>query len=355
VGNLGANVVTFTDATVAYSTGYNYRVFATGSAGDSAASNTATVTTPSGVPATPTGFGTTQQGTAVRVSWTDVATNETGYVVERRTGAGGYAVLATLAAGTTSYTDSAVASSTTYTYRVKATGTVGDSTYSTESTITTPAPSSYVSTVIGSPMPAGSTTVVSNGVDYNVSAGGTDIWNSSDSFRFVSRSVTGDFDMAVRVNALTYVNDFTQAGLMARDGTAANARNFMVKYRARADARVTYRTTTGGATVGAGTGAVKVPNAWLRLQRTGNTFVGYASSNGTSWTEVARVTMSLPTTLQIGVAVCSRQQGTATSAQFRSLSVTQPTVGASVSGSAVPGTLVVPGPDRDPISGDVLK
>ncbi len=356
VANLGANAVTYTDATVAYSTAYNYRVFATGSAGDSAASNTASATVPSGVPATPTGFATTLQGTSVRVTWTDVATNETGYVVERRTGSGSYAVIATLAAGSVGYTDSSVASSTTYTYRVKATGSVGDSTYSTESTITTPAPSSYVSTVIGGPTPAGATVVVNNGVDYNVSAAGTDIYNSSDSFRFVSRSVTGDFDMTVRVDSLTYVNDFTQAGLMARDGLNANARNFMVKYRARGDARVTYRSTTGGATTGAGTATVKVPNAYLRLQRTGDTFIGYASTNGTTWTEVARTTMSLPSTLQIGLAVSSRQQGTATTAQFRSLNVSQ-TVAARTSGSVVPGTLLdsTTPPRGGSIAGDVLK
>ena len=56
---------------------------------------------------------------SVALSWADNASNETGYVVERKD-TGVYAqVGGTLPAGSTSYTDRQVAPSTTYSYRVR--------------------------------------------------------------------------------------------------------------------------------------------------------------------------------------------------------------------------------------------
>lgn len=55
----------------------------------------------------------------IDVSWTDNATDETAYRVERRLGTGGaWTLLGTLAAGTTAYADNTVEGSTAYVYRV---------------------------------------------------------------------------------------------------------------------------------------------------------------------------------------------------------------------------------------------
>jgi len=69
------------------------------------------------------------------LTWTDNATNETGFVLERQLNGGPFTVLAAaLAANLVSYSDAtAVASATainTYCYRVKAVNTVGSSTSS---------------------------------------------------------------------------------------------------------------------------------------------------------------------------------------------------------------------------------
>src|SRR5205823_6170452 len=45
--------------------------------------------------------------------------------------------------------------------------------------------------------PTGSTTTITSGKDYDVTAGGPGVANSSDGFRFLYTQVTGDFDVKV--------------------------------------------------------------------------------------------------------------------------------------------------------------
>lgn len=76
--------------------------------------------------------------TQINIAWTDNATNEANYVVERKKGTGSYAVVATLSADTTAFNNTGLSKNTTYTYRVKATNGGGDSAYSNEASAKTP-------------------------------------------------------------------------------------------------------------------------------------------------------------------------------------------------------------------------
>jgi hypothetical protein len=64
----------------------------------------------------------------------------------------------------------------------------------------------------------------------------------------------------------------------------------------------------------------------VRLVKNGNTITAFSSTNGTTWTQIGTTgqTIVLPTTYQIGFAVTSHQQGTATTAEFESLTITTP-------------------------------
>ncbi len=76
----------------------------------------------------------------VQLTWKDNSTNETGFEIERCTGAGctNFARIRTVAANTTRYNDKTVAGATTYSYRVRATSSAGPSGYSNTATVTTP-------------------------------------------------------------------------------------------------------------------------------------------------------------------------------------------------------------------------
>ncbi len=98
--------------------------------------NNGTVTV---VPLTPTNLtGSTISTTQINLSWTDNATNEDGYKIERKTGTGNYAVIGSTATNLTTFSDLGLTPNTSYTYRVYAYNSAGNSVqYSNELTIAT--------------------------------------------------------------------------------------------------------------------------------------------------------------------------------------------------------------------------
>jgi hypothetical protein len=90
-------------------------------------------------PAAPTNLTAVASGTsAVNLTWTDNATNETGYVLQRSLSASsGFTTIATLAVNTTSYSNSGLNSSTTYYYRIQSVNSNGSSAWSNVANATT--------------------------------------------------------------------------------------------------------------------------------------------------------------------------------------------------------------------------
>jgi predicted secreted protein len=96
------------------------------------------------VPGAPTGLtATAVSSSQINLAWTDKASNEDGFKIERCTGAGctNFAQIATVAANVTSYSNTGLAASTSYSYRVRAYNTIDNSAYTnTASAVTQAAP-----------------------------------------------------------------------------------------------------------------------------------------------------------------------------------------------------------------------
>ena len=76
--------------------------------------------------------------TSLSLTWSDNATDETGYEIDRSlTGADGWSNVTTTAANATSYTDTGLTVDTEYFYRIRALGSSGDSAYATGNATTT--------------------------------------------------------------------------------------------------------------------------------------------------------------------------------------------------------------------------
>jgi photosystem II stability/assembly factor-like uncharacterized protein len=88
------------------------------------------------LPADPDGLTATAVGAAVALSWTDHSTNEGAFLIERRTGDGGWAQVGAVRAGRTSFTDRTAPAGALSTYRVHALNPKGLSSYSNEATVT---------------------------------------------------------------------------------------------------------------------------------------------------------------------------------------------------------------------------
>lgn len=134
IATVRANLQNFSDTGLTDNTDYFYRLRAFNKGGFSEYSNEAGATTLPLAPAAPRNLlATTVSSSRVDIAWTDSASNEVGFDLERRSGAGTtYTKLTTLAANSNSYSDNQLAANTTYFYRVRAFNAGGVSGYSNE-------------------------------------------------------------------------------------------------------------------------------------------------------------------------------------------------------------------------------
>ena len=98
--------------------------------------------TPTPIPNAPTNLtATTVSSSQINLAWTDNATDETGFKIERCQNAGcsNFAEIATVGANVTTFSDTGLVASTSYSYRVRATNLGGDSAYSNTASATTQA------------------------------------------------------------------------------------------------------------------------------------------------------------------------------------------------------------------------
>ncbi|MDQ3704589.1 MAG: Ig-like domain-containing protein, partial [Chloroflexota bacterium] len=102
-------------------------------------SSAVTITVSAATPPAPTGLAASAASSSqINLSWTDNSTNETGFRVERKLGAGGtYAEVASVGANVTTYNDTGLSTGTQYYYRVRAYNGSGNSAYSNEANATT--------------------------------------------------------------------------------------------------------------------------------------------------------------------------------------------------------------------------
>lgn len=186
---------------------------------------------------------------------------------------------------------------------------------------------SFTGQDIGNPALSGSTTRDGNLV--TITAGGTDIWGTTDQFHFAHQLRSGDFDVAVRVESVVQADLSTKTGLMVRESLAANARHVMaLVFPSNAERNnndggyeFQYRASTGGNATALyppdPQPRVNFPETWLRMRREGNTFIAYSGSDGFTWTEYARTTMDLPSEIRFGLAVTAHTASPRTTAKFQ--------------------------------------
>ncbi|MBI4284835.1 MAG: DUF4399 domain-containing protein [Chloroflexi bacterium] len=175
----GADVVTFTDTTVAAGNTYSYQVVAFDGTlppgnPNSPPSNTVQVTVPVAAPSGLTAAVTGPTQNQVTLNWTDNSLNETGFVLERSLNS--FVTLErdfTLLANVTLFVDTTVLPGTTYSYRVKAANALGSSLPSNVAVVTVPVQAPVITMVNPAPpgtIQSGAPNVIQASVSSNGSA-----------------------------------------------------------------------------------------------------------------------------------------------------------------------------------------
>ena len=161
---------------------------------------------------------------------------------------------------------------------------------------------------------------------HTLEGAGADIWAGTDAFRFAHQPLSGDGTIIARVVSLENTNGFAKAGVMMRESTGATARNVfaLVTPTIANGFRFQSRATTGGTTDRSFSGSGTAPH-WLRLVRAGNTFTASHSTDGSSWVAIGpAVTVTMGSTVLVGLAVTSHAAGNLATAVFDSVSITTP-------------------------------
>jgi regulation of enolase protein 1 (concanavalin A-like superfamily) len=213
---------------------------------------------------------------------------------------------------------------------VGATGSGSTGTTTTGSTATTTPTTSLTTTVpvtnvsglkgydIGSVGIAGSNSA-SNGT-FTVTASGSDIYNTSDQFRFVETTLTGNGSITAKVPSMNYAETWAKAGVMIRSSLAANAPEVSMMVDPNGAYISLARTSTGAAS--SYVSAVNQDLSWVKLVRSGSTFNSYVSADGMHWTLVRTVTMNMSSSVLIGLAVTSQTNNATEKATFSNVSIT---------------------------------
>ena len=136
IDTVGANITFYHNTDLTDGARYYYRVYAYSGTNKSNYSNEANATTPMNPPSNLTA--TTISTNQINLTWTDNSASETGYRIERKTGAGGtYTEIGTVGANVTTYNDTGLSGGRTYYYRVRGYNSLITSDYSNEARATT--------------------------------------------------------------------------------------------------------------------------------------------------------------------------------------------------------------------------
>jgi hypothetical protein len=145
IGVVAADVTTYADTSLSAATQYWYRVRAYNATGPSAFAGPTSATTLSAPPAPTNLSATAVSSSQIDLSWTDNASTETGFRIQRAVGTAAFTEIAVVTANVTTYADTSLSAATQYRYRVRAYNAIGASVFAGPTSATTlPAPTALV-------------------------------------------------------------------------------------------------------------------------------------------------------------------------------------------------------------------
>jgi regulation of enolase protein 1 (concanavalin A-like superfamily) len=208
-----------------------------------------------------------------------------------------------------SFTVSNLSAGTTYFWKVvgrtmanlSKTSLTGSFTTTGTSTTTSPLPTGWSHSDIGAVAFPGNATY--NAGTFSLTASGSDIWGSADQFHFAYQTLSGDIDVRARVANVSATDLWTKSGVMIRESLAAGSKHASLFVSSGKGIAFQRRTLTNGTTTH--TGLSGAAPRWVRVTRVGTTLSAYTSGNGSTWTLVGSDTISMGTTVYVGLALTS--------------------------------------------------
>ncbi len=161
---------------------------------------------------------------------------------------------------------------------------------------------------------------------YTMTGAGADIWENSDQFHYAYKRLSGAGSITARVVSMTNTHDSAKAGVMIRQTLEPDSAHAMVDIQPIYEAQFLRRISQGeisdvDAQIDVGT------PIWVRLTRSGNTFTGQTSMDGTNWVKLGSDTMPMLVDVYVGLIVCSHDSSATCVAEFSDVTITGTTTG----------------------------
>jgi parallel beta-helix repeat protein len=167
-----------------------------------------------------------------------------------------------------------------------------------------PLPAGWASVDVGTGV-SGYTTHDGSTGTYSVVGTGTGVTGNSDGDQYAYQTLTGDGTIVARVTNLDNTSTTAQVGVMIRETVAANAREVAQVMTHAAGPQLLSRSSTGGSTTTvSGTAGTFAPT-WVKLVRSGSTFTGYTSADGVAWMQLGTATVSMNSSVTVGLVTSS--------------------------------------------------
>jgi len=181
-------------------------------------------------------------------------------------------------------------------------------------------PSGWSHGDVGDVGPAGSASYDSTSATFTVTGAGADVWGTADAFHYAYTPLTGDGTIVARVATISAGAAWVKAGVMLRETVDPSSTHaFMIASYARGLAYQRRVTTAGLST--STTGAAVTAPYWVKLTRSGSTFIASASPDGAAWTVVGTDTITMGSQILAGLAVSSHSNTATATATFDNVSI----------------------------------
>ncbi len=175
---------------------------------------------------------------------------------------------------------------------------------------------------------------------FNAAGSGADIYGTADAYQYIYQPISGNATITAKITSLDNTNVWSKAGLMFRENLSSGAVNIGEVITNTNGINFQYRTVTGGATTNNGGNTLPIPY-WLRLSRNGNIFTGYYSADGSTWSQLGTITITMPTNAYVGLAVTSHNDGTIANGTFTNVQVqSTPTILSFTPANAITGSII---------------
>lgn len=150
---------------------------------------------------------------------------------------------------------------------------------------------------------------------------GLGIDKSADSHHFFYQKIQGDAEIVARVLNIEQVTPGSLAGIAIRSSTASTSTVAAVTITADERTQFAFRTQTGKASQSVSSTLQNHLPLWFRLVRKSSSITGYTSTNGLTWVQISKQTISMSSNVVAGVIVSSGDTNQLAGANIDQLSI----------------------------------